>query len=113
MGHSWVSVIRNKTKELTVSNPIASISLAALSISGIIGLCLHSWTIALGVYSFIVPIPLYLATHSLEKSFIISCQVWAFGIWMWLITDSAWIGIIAGLVVTGVSSFASDKDKSK
>lgn len=113
MGHSWVSVIRNKTKEVAVRNPIASISLAALSISGIIGLCLHSWTIALGVYSFIVPIPLYLATHSLEKSFIISCQVWTFGIWIWLITDSAWIGIIAGLMVTGVSSFASDKDKSK
>ena len=111
-GHSWLSVIRNITKEHAVSNPIASISLAVLSISGIIGLCLHSWTIALGVYSFLVPVPLYLVTHSFEKSFIISCQVWAFGIWMWLITDSVWIGILAGLVVIGISSLASDKDKS-
>ena len=111
-GHSWVSVIQNITKEYAVKNPIESISLVVLSLSGIIGMCFHSWTVALGIYSFIVPVPLYFKTRSLEKSFIESFQVWTFGIWMGLITGSVWIGIIASLVVSVISSFASNKDKT-
>lgn len=97
-GHSWGSVALNTTKDYAVNNPIASITLAVLAISGIIGICFHSWTVALGVYSFLVPVPLYLTTHSVEKSFITSSQVWTLGIWLGLVTNSVWIGIIACFV---------------
>lgn len=69
--------------------------------------------VALGVYSFLIPLPFYMVTRSAEKAFIESFQMMTFATWIGLITHSVWCGIITGFAIPIVVIHTTKKDASE
>ena len=103
--HSIFRDIRRLIFDYIKKNPVSSIVMAVLAISTLLGLSFHSFIVALGVYSFLIPVPLLCVTHDFSKSFMESLQMLTFGVWLGLITYSVWFGIVGSLVIVIVEIF--------
>lgn len=104
-GHSSFSDIKRLVFGYIKKNPVSTIVTTALVVSTLLGLSFHSFTVALGVYSFLIPVPLLCVTRSFSKSFIESLQMLTFGVWLGLITHSVLFGIVGLLVIVIVEIF--------
>lgn len=112
-GYSMLGLIRRKVTDEMKNNPIMSVVTVVLLLTAIVGFCFQSWIVALGVYSFLIPLPIYLVTHSTEKAFLESCQIFTFSVWIGMIIHSVWAGVITGFVITLIVTLFTDKSASK
>ena len=112
-GHSMVGLLRKMVKDNAVKYPIATVAIVLMALSAVLGLCFHSWTVALGVYSLISPLPLYYITRNLENTFLESGLFILLSIWIGLITHSVWAGIITGFAITLIVTLSSHKSDSE
>ena len=95
-GHSIIGDFRHSAIDYIKKNPITSIVTTVLVISSLLGLSFHSFIVALGAYSFLIPLPILWVTRDFTKSLIESLQIIAFSVWLGLINHSVWMGVAGG-----------------
>ena len=106
-GHSMVGLLRKMVKDNATKYPIATVAIVLMALSAVLGLYFHSWTVALGVYSLISPLPLYYITRNFEKTFLESGILILISIWIGLITHSVWAGVITGFAIALIVTLSS------
>lgn len=112
-GHSMVGLLRKMVKDNATKYPIATVAIVLMALSAVLGLYFHSWTVALGVYSLISPLPLYYITRNFEKTFLESGIFILISIWIGLMTHSVWAGVITGFAIALIVTLSSHKSNSE
>ena len=88
---SSVRMVSKVIKENSITLTFISFFFLAL----VFGSIFHSFAIGVGILIFGTPIPLYYSCHDRTESLLMS--VILFPIWLGLITNSFWIGVVGGI----------------